>query len=195
MRKILIILFSFFSFNFCFAQTKEEKFQSTLKEVVLAFSMQDSIKLSKFIDKKIGLYQLHRIGSFDDFTYYKTPGFSDPKYPAVLFNDAKEINFQSLSYSFLPEWNCDSEAWSKKGLFVDTTKTNHLLSKICTDRNRLRPDSIPIKKINFFYNIETKSRRIILNDKKGKELVFYLSYINSDWFLTIVDNVSSDCSV
>jgi hypothetical protein len=91
-------------------------------------------------------------------------------------------------------WDCDKEVWSKTGLFVDTTKTNHLLSKICKDRNKYRPDNIPNKTIQYFYDLENDSRRIVLNDKNGIELVFYLTYLNGKWVLTIIDNVSSDCS-
>jgi len=173
---------------------KEQKFKTSIQKIITAFSKQDNVEIAKFINKEIGVYQLHRIGAFDDFTFYKTLNFSDNTYPSVLFRNAKGISILPLSYSKLPAWDCEKEVWGKKGLFVDTTKIDHLLSKICKNRNKFVPDNIPIKKIQLFYNLETKSRRVVLYDNNGIELIFYLSYLNRIWYLTIIDNVSSDCS-
>jgi hypothetical protein len=190
-----IILLLLFLNNFSFEQTtKEQVFKTTVQNIVIAFSKQDSVTIAKYTISKIGLYQLDRIGVFDHYNHFKTLSFSDSTYPQVLFQQSKNIKLLSLKYSSLPTWNCDSESWSKKGLFVDTTKTDHLLSKICKYENKFRPDNIPDKTIQFFYDSENKSRRIVLYDNNGIGLVFYLSYLNDKWYLTIVDNVSSDCS-
>lgn len=194
--RLFIIIFSFLFLNsFCFGQTKEQKFKSTIDQIVSAFARQDSSKLAQFINKEIGVYQLDRIGVFDHYNHFTSISFSKTKYPQVLFNQSKNIKLLPLKYSTLPTFSCDKGSWSKTGLFVDTTKTDHLLSKICKDRNKNVPDSIPKKTIQFFYDLENKSRRIVLIDNSGTELVFYLSYINNKWSLTIIDNVSSDCSV
>ena len=181
--------------SFCFGQTdKEQKFKTTVQQIITAFSRQDSVTVSKYINKQIGLYQLDRIGVFDHYNNFKTLSFSDTTYPQVLFRQTKNIKALSLKYARLPTFDCDKENWSKKGLFVDTTKTDHLLSKICKDRNKYIPDNISTKTIQSFYNLETKSRRIVLYDDKGIEFVFYLTYLNDKWSLTIIDNVTSDCS-
>lgn len=194
--RLFTIIFSFLFLNgFCFGQTKEQKFKSTIEQIVSAFSRQDSLKLAQFINKEIGVYQLDRIGVFDHYNHFKSISFSKNTYPEVLFTESKNIKLIPLKYSTLPTFNCDKGNWSKTGLFADTTKTHHLLSTICKDRNKNVPDLIPEKTIRFFYDLENKSRRIVLNDNGGIELVFYLSYINNKWFLTIIDNVSSDCSV
>jgi len=182
--------------NFCFGQTtKEQKFTVTVQQIVIAFSKQDSATISKYVDKKLGVYQLDRIGIFGHYNHFKTFGFSATTYPQVLFRQSKNVNLLPLHYASLPTWDCEKEVWSKKGLFVDTTKTDHLLSKICKDRNKYIPDNIPNKTIQFIYDLEAKSRRLVLYDNNGIELAFYLSYVNDKWFLTIIDNVSSDCSV
>jgi hypothetical protein len=194
--RLFTIIFSFLFLNsFCFGQTKEQKFKSTIDQIVSAFAGQDSIKLAQFINKEIGVYQVDRIGVFNHYSHFKSISFSKNTYPQVLFNQSKNIKLLPLKYSMLPTFSCAKGSWSKTGLFADTTKTDHLLSKICRDRNKNVPDSIPEKTIRFFYGLENKSRRIVLNDNSGTELVFYLSYINNKWFLTIIDNVSSDCSI
>src|SRR5688572_26959159 len=168
----------------CFGQvTREQKFNTTAQQIIIAFSKQDSATISKYINKKIGLYQLDRIGVFDHYNHLKACSFSDTTSSQVLFRQSKNVNPLPLQYSSLPTWDCEKEVWSKKGLFVDTTKTDHLLSKICKDRNKYSVDNISNKTIQFLYDLETKSRRIVLFDNNGIELVFYLSYLNAKWFL------------
>jgi hypothetical protein len=69
-----------------------------------------------------------------------------------------------------------------------------MVSAICKMRNKLVPDHITAKTISRYYTLEQKSRRVVLVGKNDLELVFYLSYLNGLWVLTIVDHVSSDCS-
>src|SRR5207248_748584 len=191
-----IFLLSLLANSLCFRQiTKEEQFKTTVQKIVAAFSKQDSASVSKYINKKIGLYQLDRVGVFDHYNHFTTLSFSDKTYPQVLFSQSKNIQVPPLKYTRLPTWSCDKGAWSKKGLFVDTTRTDHLASNICNNRNKWVPDTISAKTIQFFFELENKSRRIVLYDNNEIELVFYVSFLNSKWFLTIVDNVTSDCSV
>jgi len=189
---ILVFLTAFF---FCeLTDTKEQQFKITVQAIIDGFSNQDSIKVSKFIDKRRGVYLLHRIGVFDTYDHFPSVTFSNSSYPEILFKSSKGVKYSSINYSTLPKWDCE-KAWSKKGLFVDTTKTDHLVSQICNNRNKYRPDTISVKTIQSFYKLENKSRRIVLYDTHEKELVFYLSYLNGKWYLTIIDSVSSDCSV
>lgn len=175
--------------------TKERQFRTTVENIVIAFSKQDSAAVSKFINKEVGVYHLDVAGVYQRYNHFTTLTFSDNRYPQSLLSQSKNIQLLPLRYADLPDWSCDSEAWSKKGLFVDTTRTDHFLSLICKSRNKSVPDNIPAKTIQYFYNLEKKSRRIVLCDSNGAELVFYLSFLNGKWFLTIIDNASSDCGV
>jgi len=173
---------------------KEEDFKKVLAAVVLGFSKQDSIAIEKYINKDIGVYQLDRIGIFDHYNHFKTVSFTD-SYPTVLFRNASAIQLLPLKYASLPVYDCEKE-WSKKGLYVDTANIDHLPSKICKDWNaNAGHHPIPDTTIQFFRDLENKSRRIVLWDNNKRELVFYLSYLKGKWYLTIVDNVTSDCSV
>jgi hypothetical protein len=171
-----------------FAQSvKEEKFKLAVQEIINGFSKQDSFAVSKYINKQVGIYQLSRMGVFDRYDYLKTISFSHSTYSPELFTLSKGIKLLPLRYASLPVFDCEREIWSKRGLFVDTTRTDHLVSRICKMRNKFVPDHIPASKIHFFYDLETKSRRVILYDNNGIELVFYVSYLNRKWYLTIVD--------
>ena len=156
-----------------------------------ALSKRDSLTLSKYVDKKIGIYILNRIGVFDTYEHFPTLGFSDNTYPNTPFYD--NVKLTILKYSKLPTYDC--EKWTKIGTFVDTTRTDHLLSKIAKDINKEFKGKVSIKTINEFYNLENKSRRIVINDNSTNELIIYLSFINNKWVLTIIDKATCDCSV
>ena len=175
-----------------FGQTSKEKdFSWTLKKVVAALSSRDSVTLSKYIDKSTGVYILNRIGVVDTYKHFSTLGFSDTTYPNVPFYD--DVKITTLKYSKLPSFDC--EKWTKTGTFVDTTQTNYLLSKIAKGLNKEIKGTVPLNKINQYYNLENKSRRIVIAENKGNELIFYLSFINGKWVLTIIDKATCDCSV
>ncbi len=195
MKRFTTVLLTLFLHFSCIAQTtKEEQFKVTLHQLVIAFSKQESKIVAKYIDQKVGIYQLDRIGVYDHYNHLKTITFSDTTYPNILFKKCKNVKFLTLKYAQLPTWDCDKGVWSKKGLFVDTTKKDHILSNICKQRKKYIPENIPNKLIRFFYDLENESRRVVLFDNNGIELVIYLSYLDGKWYLTMVDNVSSDCS-
>ena len=196
MKSLAIILILQVLNTFCFGQSQKEKqFETAIQEVVNAFSKQNGETIAKYINKNIGLYQLDRVGVFDHYNRFTAICFTDTTYPQILFRRAKGVQSFSIKYAKLPKWDCGKQVWSKKGLFVDTTTTDHLLSEICKARNKYRPDTISAKTIQYFYSLENDSRRVVLYDNNGIELVFYLTYYHEKWFFTIIDNVSSDCSV
>ena len=171
----------------------KNKLPPAIKNVVNALSKRDSAGLSNYIDKKTGVYLLYRIGVKDSYTQYITLGFSDTTYPNAPFYD--NVKITSLKYSRLPSFDCKKEKWTKTGTFVDTTKIDHLPSKTVKWLNKFLQENIPQKTINKFVDLESKSRRIIIADNNGNELIFYLSYINKKWQLTIIDKLTCDCSV
>ena len=192
MKHSIIIIITLLRAILSFGQTSKEKdFSWTLKKVVAALSSRDSVTLSKYIDKSTGVYILNRIGVVDTYKHFSTLGFSDTTYPNVPFYD--DVKITTLKYSKLPSFDC--EKWTKTGTFVDTTQTNYLLSKIAKGLNKEIKGTVPLNKINQYYNLENKSRRIVIAENKGNELIFYLSFINGKWVLTIIDKATCDCSV
>lgn len=178
--------------TFSFGQSsKEQGFVVTFKKVVTALTKRDSATLSKYIDKKIGVYILNRIGTVDSYSHFPSLGFSDTTYPNAPFYD--NVKLTTLKYSKLPTFDC--EKWTKTGTFVDTTQTDHLLSKIAIAINKEINGTVPENKINDYYNLENNSRRIVVADNNWNELIIYLSFINNKWVLTIIDKVTCDCSV
>jgi hypothetical protein len=170
--------------------SKERDFVLTLKKVAAALAARDSGTLSKFIDKTTGVFILNRIGVFDTYKHFSALGFSESSYPNAPFYD--NVKLTSLRYSKLPTFDC--EKWTKIGTFVDTTHTDHLLSKIAKEINKESKDKVSTKKISDFHSLENKNRRVVIADNTN-ELIIYLGYINNKWALTIIDKATCDCSV
>lgn len=191
MKYCVTIFITFFSAILSFGQaSKEQDFVTTLEKVVKALSTRDSVTLSQYVDMKTGVYILSRIGIFNSLKQFSTLGFSEATYPNVPFYDS--VKLTKLRYSKLPTFDC--EKWSKTGTFVDTAQTDHLLSDIAKRLNTEIEGSVSTSKINEYTNLEHKSRRIIIADNSGNELIIYLSYIKKKWMLTIIDKVTCDCS-
>jgi hypothetical protein len=193
-RLCLIISLCSFPLLILAQKAKEQQFRSTLEKIVTAFSDQDSLALSKFVHAPTGVYLLGRTGVFDHYWRVKFVGFSSKDYPQVLAQQSRKIQWEELKYETLPAWSCETEAWNKQGLFVDTGRIDHMLSRFSIANNKNQGTHTPLKTIRYFQDLENKSRRIVLVDKTGKELVIYLGYFQEKWYLTIVDFASSDCS-
>lgn len=197
MTKIYIYLVAIVSlaFNTAFSQiTKQQKFAQAITDIVKAFAKQDSTALAKYTDKATGIYLITRSGVMDYYINYKTITFTDPGYPTAHFRGAKNIKLQTLQYAKLPTFNCNTNKWSKKGLYVDTIIIDHKLSTTATNRVKFTDEKIPLSVIKKFIALENNSRRVVLIDSKGLELIFYLTYKNKNWYVTIMESVTSDCS-
>jgi hypothetical protein len=191
---IIIILLCLLQSN-CFSQPEKERlFAETVKEVIDAFSKQDSVAVTKFIDDKIGVYHLYSGNTYLNYEHLNAVSFTPPGRLVRQLNDCSNIHYSILQYKALPEWICNTEVWNKQGLFVDTTKVDHMLSEGCKFKNKYEPRSYLQKTIDFYWHLESISRRIVLQDEQKKEIVFYLSYINKEWYLTMIDNATSICS-
>lgn len=177
--------------HFSYGQpAKEQAFKKTVYKVITALSRRDAAGLSNYIDKKTAVYLLYRIGMRDSYAHFTTLGFSDTTYPNAPFYD--NVKRTGLTHAELPSFNC--EKWTKTGMFVDTAKTDHLLSNTAKWLNNNFQEHISQKTIKGFLELESRSRRIVVADNNGNELIFYLRYRGQKWQLTVIDKLTCDCS-
>ena len=170
--------------------SKNQEFSRALTNIVSALAVRDSATLSNYIDKNTGVYIINRSGVTDTYKYFPTLGFTDTTFPNVPFYD--DVKLTPLRYEKLPVYDC--ETWTKTGTFVDTTLTDHLLSETAKYLKKEFDEKISDKTISDFYELENKSRRVVIAENDGNELIIYMSYINKKWVLTIIDKVTADCS-
>lgn len=167
-------------------------FDETIITVVKAFKEKDASTLNDLINNDIGLIILFRRGIPDEYEKTDKIDFEQP-IPGYLPYSDFSTDYQ-IKYQSLPLFDCNSMKWSKSGLYCDTIHIDHLLSTIALNLEANKGVTVPESDIEKFIDIENKSRRIVLSDEDGGELVFYLTMIDDKWYLTILDRVTSDCS-
>lgn len=193
---------------------KQENFEKAINQILKAYNDKNQVALSKFINPQIGLYFLYRPGTVDYWQNVKEICFDSKCLTALNIPEwGKEaLKNQKLNLSYkLEKTNQEivgCESVLKNGLFAEDNKeTNYLLSETITKyisafKSDLEPEKATElnKKSQEIKNWESKSKRIILAQNKngksnGEAFVFYLTEINSKWYLSIIDYISFDCSV
>jgi hypothetical protein len=208
MKKPITILL-LFAFYLCDAQIEKEKeFQKTVNQVIAAYNKKNSAAFNKFVNKNNGIYFLVKNGVYNFWYNKNIVRFNDTldnhklpfPYNSMLGEQKLPSNFK-LSYTSYPVFNCNTKKL-KIGLFVDTSYEANLLSNLIKkyikfndiglDKNELKNE---LKIIN---KIEAKSRKIIIigknNSNWGENFIFYLTYIDHKWFISIIDFATFDCS-
>lgn len=174
------------------AQNKNMLLEQTINDIVTAFKEKDSNSINSFISKEIGVTIIVRYGVLDNYVTLNSIDFNNPTpsylpYPEPFSNS--KLNFRTL-----PDFSCDTENWSKKGLYCDTLLIPTLLSNTITNLKYELSNDEYQKELKRACTLEKNSYRVILIDKNDEDLILHLTYINKKWTLTIIDRVTSDCS-
>lgn len=192
---LIALLISGLSFNLnsCKpAENSNAELEKTIIQVVKAFKENDAATLNKMISPDKGLTVLFRRGVLDEFIKLDKIDFTNPVPDYKFYTDFTAVD--KVVFEPIPTFDCESMKWSKQGLFCDTTVVDQILSTTALNQNEYGGQQIAEADINAMKELEKNSKRVVLSDAQGGELVFYLTNINDQWFLTIVDRVTSDCS-
>ncbi len=171
---------------------KEQSFTQSVKEVVQLLVNKDSLGIKKYIDKNTGVFLIFRPGVMDNYVNFESISFNDQVYPNFIV--PANIKITKVKYGKLPTYSCENERWSKIGCYVDTTVVDHLLSNTAKNMAEYLEVKIEKQEIDRLFNLETISRKVVIVNQSGDGIVLYLSYIKNQWYLTIIDEVSDDCS-
>ena len=208
MKKLLTILL-LFTFLFSNAQSEKEKeFQKTVNQIISAYNKKNNVLFNKFINKENGIYFLIKNGVYEFWNHRSAVLFNDTigkeklpfPYHSIMLEQKLSSNY-TLNYAPYPVFNCNTKK-IKNGLFADTNYKVNIMSNLIKryikfndiglDKNDLKND---LKNVN---KIEATSRKIIVfgknNSKWGENFIFYLTYINKKWFISIIDFATFDCS-
>jgi hypothetical protein len=149
---------------------KKQKFEQSLNEILFLIKSSNINYLnSKYINQNFGIYKVF----IDDVSEKLNYTFS--RNIEIIDNFIEDITFLYEDITF----NCSSQndslyGWSKDGVFVSSVFKN-ISNKLQIDNN--------IKEIL------NGSKRVIITNN----IVFYLSYIDNSWYITLIDEASFDC--
>ena len=149
-------------------------------KVVKAFKDKDAATLNKMIHKDHKLTVIFRSGVFNEYTTTDNMGFDKPVPRNWTYPEVKTI--PGLKYETLPDYSCDTEKWSKQGLYCNTEARSKLLSKTAHNLKVYAEVDIAQEVIDNFKALESKSHRVVFING-DTALIFYLTLIDNTWYL------------
>lgn len=190
MKKIALFLITLLFSCAAFAQSKQQKFEQAVTEIMAYLAKDDLASVNKkYIHPALQLFVVYRMGVPDIF--YRTAALEkDSTYSAPYFYTAalkagkRDLRQGKVSY------DCNLERWTRNGFFYQASVPKQL-SDIVAFMKKYELVETEAETINAIGLIEKNSYRIV--DTKSN-VVFWLSWIDSKWYLTVFDLVSMDCS-
>jgi hypothetical protein len=137
---------------------------------------------AKYIHFVNGYYDVTKLDNKNIFEVKKTITEADSNI------DSFEIRFDKVTFNCSP-YDDSFYGWDKYGIFI-STQTKPYVSKIMEDANLTQANSYKLEEIEKMDFIEQTSYEVTI----PYSIIFYIKKIENQWYITLVDNVTTDCS-
>jgi hypothetical protein len=137
---------------------------------------------AKYIHSVNGYYDVTKLDNKNIFEVKKTITEADSNI------DSFEIRFDKVTFNCSP-YDDSFYGWDKYGIFI-STQTKPYVSKIMEDANLTQANSYKLEEIEKMDFIEQTSYEVTI----PYSIIFYIKKIENQWYITLVDNVTTDCS-
>lgn len=152
-------------------QEKKDKLKVILNNIVLLIKTSNSSYLNdKYIKQDFGIYRVFIDDKSEQLSYEHSKTFEE----IDNYIPNENISFENISFVCKAEKD-SSYGWSKDGVFVNENFKNIALKLNLEDKIR---------------DILKDSYQVIITNN----IVFYLTYIENEWYITLIDEVISDCT-
>ncbi len=196
MKKYIISAALLITNYFAFSQNKktEAAFRKTCSEIANAFAKKNIKSINKYINPQTGLYVVARPGAIDDFTNQKKLDTKNPFKISYPYKDTSSVKKHFVKYGAAPKFDCGSMAWNNTGFVADSSAKFKRISDIMNFRIKNEGVKYSMEDFDKINTTENVNRKVVFTEIAKKHgLVFYLSFINGKWYLTIIDTVASNC--
>jgi len=209
LRRVIILVISCFTHIVAYGQ--QRTVEQIVDQVIHSYNNKDSLAFNALLNKELGFYFITTLGVNNRWTHTSKISFNhhtdcsiNNPYQDFLAQDQISIpKSKNITYSDRPFFEC--ETIYKKGVFVANKGKYHTLSESIifyrTHYSGIIGEEITSNKaqeLDHLYSqvkrIENQSRRIIVNSDTGT-FIFYITKIDTQWWLTMIDFASADCSV
>jgi len=207
LRRVIILVISCFTHIVAYGQ--QRTVEQIVDQVIHSYNNKDSLAFNALLNKELGFYFITTLGVNNRWTHTSKISFNhhtdcsiNNPYQDFLAQDQIPKS-KNITYSDRPFFEC--ETIYKKGVFVANKGKYHPLSESIifyrTHYSGIIGEEITSNKaqeLDHLYSqvkrIENQSRRIIVNSDTGT-FIFYITKIDTQWWLTMIDFASADCSV
>ena len=170
-----------------------EQLKNTIRDILKAMSTNDLISLNqKYIHPSFGFYNLYKIDGIKIFVEQKMIyNIIDEESEEIshiisrVSKDTLALNIIQKSVKFDCSPNDDAfYGWNDDGLFL-SDKTDFPLLEMMKNLNSYKEEDFQKAQ-----QIQKTSYKVVLTP----ELTFYLSFLDNNWYITLIDRITTDCS-
>ncbi|MBU0924108.1 hypothetical protein KKG81_04425 [bacterium] len=139
---------------------------------------------SRFINPPYGLYEVLKDNQNNKFIFNKKLQIDEISDEI----DSFEIKKEEVIFNCSP-YDDKYYGWNKEGVFI-STNIQPYLSNIMKEANLLKINTYSEEEIKIANNIEKTSYEVVI----PYNIVFYITKIDKQWYITLVDKVKTDCT-
>lgn len=139
---------------------------------------------SRFINPHYGLYEVLKDNQNNKFIFNKKSQIDEISDEI----DSFEIKEEEVIFNCSP-YDDKYYGWNKEGVFI-STNIKPYLSNIMKEANLLKINTYSEEEIKIANNIEKTSYEVVI----PYNIVFYITKIDKQWYITLVDKVKTDCT-
>ena len=137
---------------------------------------------AKYIHPLNGYYDVTKVENKNIFEIKKSISEIDNNI------DSFEIRFDKATFNCSP-YDDSLYGWDKEGVFINS-QTKPYVSKIMEDANLIQANVYKVEDIEKMDFMEQTSYEVTI----PYSIIFYITKIDNQWYITLVDNVTTDCS-
>ena len=141
-----------------------------------------SLLNAKYIHPINGFYDITKIENRNIFEIKKSISDIDSNIDSFV------IRFDKVTFDCSP-YDDSLYGWDKYGIFI-SSQTKPYVSKIMEEANLIQPNSYKLEDIEKMDFMEQTSYEVTI----PYVIIFYITKIDNQWYITLVDNVTTDCS-
>ncbi len=165
-------------------QISKELF-TQIKDILFLLKTEDLKTLNeRFINKQIGFYEIYKTDVENKITFKHEYSMNEITELIGSF----EIKEEQVNFNCSP-YNDALYGWDKEGVFL-TADIKPYISMIKEKENILGAKEHKKEELENILLIEKTSYEIIITDN----IIFYFTKIGNNWYITLIDNLKTDCS-
>jgi len=175
-----------------------ELLKTRIRDILKSMSNNDLPKLNQeYIHPEFGFYNLYKIDGIKVFLEQKIIYNIVDEETEEISHIVSRVNPSSSNLKIIEKnvkFNCSPNddtfyGWSNEGLFL-SSKTESSLSKMMKEANVYEVNKYKAKDFQKAEQIEKTSYKVVLSP----ELSFHITQIDDNWYITLIDRITSDCS-
>jgi len=176
----------------------EQQFINTCKKIGQALISKDLKTLNSYVNKNTGAYVLYGLGAYGGCLHLTkivsdTSLFSLNEYYDSIPFKTDRLKFENKPIYFTCSGDDENKSyqWNKEGSFIDISNKHKPISHLMHfwSQSDLGFELSTSEKIRI-KNIEKNMRKVVCT---AADTIFYMSFINNKWYLTIIDQLETDC--